>query len=358
MQSRRAGKPRTRGPSSPAGERVIALRACQSSDRREKTPFLTARGTMAEREVEPFRRALATSPPRSPRALLVLPATRSHPLHGAYPPHVERAPMSDQQITCAECGNVFLFSAAEQQFYTERGLASPPKRCKGCRQARRASQGDGGGRGPSRDSRDRGAGPPRFGGGDRGGRRPDGGGGPSDYRSPGGGNGGYRGAGGGDARFAPRPDWGGAGGAPNNGLPPGRGDRGAPRGARGDRPPRPGGFGGGGFNRDARPAPAARSGHEGRPAWGSRPGEERPRPPRAEPSAEAEPAAARPAARARPERPRYDITCAECGAQAQVPFKPLEGRQVFCQPCYRARKGTPEVADAAVTTDSDNGIVE
>src|SRR5271154_773615 len=60
--------------------------------------------------------------------------------------------MSDQQITCAECGNIFVFSAAEQQFYSERGLAAPPKRCKGCRQARRAAQGDsGGGRGPSRD---------------------------------------------------------------------------------------------------------------------------------------------------------------------------------------------------------------
>ena len=60
----------------------------------------------------------------------------------------------DQQITCAECGNVFPFSAAEQQFYAERGLASPPKRCKACRQARRASQGGGPGgeRGP-RESR-------------------------------------------------------------------------------------------------------------------------------------------------------------------------------------------------------------
>jgi hypothetical protein len=42
-----------------------------------------------------------------------------------------------------------------------------------------------------------------------------------------------------------------------------------------------------------------------------------------------------------------------------VPFKPLEGRQVFCQPCYKARKGptaTPETADAK--DDSDTGIVE
>ena len=48
--------------------------------------------------------------------------------------------MSDQQITCSECGDIFIFRDAEQQFYTERGLASPPKRCKTCRQARRAER--------------------------------------------------------------------------------------------------------------------------------------------------------------------------------------------------------------------------
>ncbi len=41
--------------------------------------------------------------------------------------------------------------------------------------------------------------------------------------------------------------------------------------------------------------------------------------------------------------------------QAQVPFKPLEGRQVFCQPCYKARKGTAVAPEA---DDKDSGIVE
>jgi CxxC-x17-CxxC domain-containing protein len=62
----------------------------------------------------------------------------------------------------------------------------------------------------------------------------------------------------------------------------------------------------------------------------------------------------------RPERPRYDITCAECGIAAQVPFKPLEGRQVFCQPCYKARKApaaTP-TAEGDASSEADNGIVE
>jgi CxxC-x17-CxxC domain-containing protein len=53
------------------------------------------------------------------------------------------------------------------------------------------------------------------------------------------------------------------------------------------------------------------------------------------------------------------VTCAECGASAQVPFKPLEGRQVFCQPCYKARKGTTAAPEAAPAgDDSDTGIVE
>jgi CxxC-x17-CxxC domain-containing protein len=34
----------------------------------------------------------------------------------------------------------------------------------------------------------------------------------------------------------------------------------------------------------------------------------------------------------------FSITCSSCGAGAEVPFKPSEGREVFCQACYRARK--------------------
>jgi hypothetical protein len=47
-----------------------------------------------------------------------------------------------------------------------------------------------------------------------------------------------------------------------------------------------------------------------------------------------------------------------------VPFKPLEGRQVFCQPCYRARKapvdGEVNATSTATATgeDTDTGIVE
>ena len=38
-------------------------------------------------------------------------------------------------------------------------------------------------------------------------------------------------------------------------------------------------------------------------------------------------------------REMHDVTCSECGAQTQVPFKPAEGRPVFCKDCYMKKKG-------------------
>jgi CxxC-x17-CxxC domain-containing protein len=59
------------------------------------------------------------------------------------------------------------------------------------------------------------------------------------------------------------------------------------------------------------------------------------------------------------EKPRFTITCQECGTQADVPFKPIDGRQIFCQPCYRARKGTVAAAtDGAAVETTDAGIIE
>lgn len=72
----------------------------------------------------------------------------------------------DQQITCADCGASFAFTAQEQEFYSSKGF-SAPKRCKTCRESRKAgggprSGGGGGGGG--------GMGGPRGGGGARGDR--------------------------------------------------------------------------------------------------------------------------------------------------------------------------------------------
>ena len=36
--------------------------------------------------------------------------------------------------------------------------------------------------------------------------------------------------------------------------------------------------------------------------------------------------------------PRYKITCTECGAEDEVPFKPTAGRDVFCRECFRKRR--------------------
>ena len=52
--------------------------------------------------------------------------------------------MSEQSITCADCGTPFAFSASEQQFYAEKGF-SPPRRCRTCRDAAKAARGQGGG---------------------------------------------------------------------------------------------------------------------------------------------------------------------------------------------------------------------
>lgn len=60
---------------------------------------------------------------------------------------------SDRTLTCADCGQEFVFSASEQQFYADRGF-SDPRRCGTCRQARKQQRGSsaGGGYGGGYDS--------------------------------------------------------------------------------------------------------------------------------------------------------------------------------------------------------------
>ena len=35
----------------------------------------------------------------------------------------------DKTLVCKECGNEFVFSAGEQEFYAERGFQNEPQRC-------------------------------------------------------------------------------------------------------------------------------------------------------------------------------------------------------------------------------------
>ena len=57
----------------------------------------------------------------------------------------------DQTIACKDCGDDFIFSVGEQEFYASKGFDNLPVRCKGCKDAKkdRMNGGGGGGRGKS-----------------------------------------------------------------------------------------------------------------------------------------------------------------------------------------------------------------
>ena len=221
----------------------------------------------------------------------------------------------DEHIVCADCSASFLFSAGEATVFQERGLAAP-KRCKDCRRARKDRASSEGGRPPrhhagggfQNGSRD--AGPPR-------GPRPDGGprarggfqsgpprngpprytGDVNEYRSP------MQ-----DGNAWQPPQWQGARGAGNAWQPqaPRAPRRGGPGVYRHDGDYRAPSGNADGFARNDRPRRAS--------------------------------GGASPAQRQRPQAEMFSITCNSCGGAAEVPFKPAEGRDVFCQTCYRARK--------------------
>lgn len=46
----------------------------------------------------------------------------------------------DRTITCLDCGIDFIHSAADQDFYAQKGFSSDPKRCPSCRASRRAAR--------------------------------------------------------------------------------------------------------------------------------------------------------------------------------------------------------------------------
>ena len=51
---------------------------------------------------------------------------------------------NDKTLTCADCGQQFVFTASEQDFYAQRGF-SEPRRCASCRASRKTARGSGGG---------------------------------------------------------------------------------------------------------------------------------------------------------------------------------------------------------------------
>ncbi len=54
---------------------------------------------------------------------------------------------TDKTLTCKDCGQSFVFTAGEQEFFQQRGLLNEPGRCPTCRQSRRTSGGGSGSNG-------------------------------------------------------------------------------------------------------------------------------------------------------------------------------------------------------------------
>ncbi|MDN5344579.1 MAG: hypothetical protein PWQ18_690 [Clostridia bacterium] len=47
----------------------------------------------------------------------------------------------DKTLTCKECGQEFIFTAGQQEFFAEKGFTNEPSRCPDCRAARKARMG-------------------------------------------------------------------------------------------------------------------------------------------------------------------------------------------------------------------------
>ncbi len=57
-------------------------------------------------------------------------------------------PFQDKTLTCVDCGQAFVFTTGEQEFFAQKGFQNEPKRCKGCKSAKRSAAG-GTGTGPA-----------------------------------------------------------------------------------------------------------------------------------------------------------------------------------------------------------------
>ncbi len=48
---------------------------------------------------------------------------------------------TDKTITCRDCGQPFVWTASEQEFYQSRGFENEPVRCRDCRNRRKSERG-------------------------------------------------------------------------------------------------------------------------------------------------------------------------------------------------------------------------
>lgn len=47
---------------------------------------------------------------------------------------------TDKTKVCEDCGSEFVFTAGEQAFYKEKGFQNEPKRCRTCRDKKKAEK--------------------------------------------------------------------------------------------------------------------------------------------------------------------------------------------------------------------------
>jgi hypothetical protein len=50
------------------------------------------------------------------------------------------AEYKDKTIKCVDCGSEFIFTARDQEFYAEKGFSNEPKRCRSCRDKKKAEK--------------------------------------------------------------------------------------------------------------------------------------------------------------------------------------------------------------------------
>ncbi|MHB1414235.1 MAG: zinc-ribbon domain containing protein [Chloroflexota bacterium] len=50
--------------------------------------------------------------------------------------------MQDKTLVCRDCGQEFVFSVSEQEFFAQKGYTNDPGRCPECRAARKANRSD------------------------------------------------------------------------------------------------------------------------------------------------------------------------------------------------------------------------
>jgi len=48
--------------------------------------------------------------------------------------------MEDKTLVCQDCKKEFVFTVGEQEFYKAKGFDNEPKRCKACRDKRKAQR--------------------------------------------------------------------------------------------------------------------------------------------------------------------------------------------------------------------------